>query len=63
MAIRQVNLDEIRHYYEKCPKTFEWIQDKARWEHITRGKVVNDYRDYIIEIAKKNNEPVYKEKV
>jgi hypothetical protein len=47
---------------KKYPKTFEWMQHKARWEHIVLGGILNDYEDYINELMK-NEDAEYQKNV
>lgn len=45
-----VNVKKLNKIRDEYPKTFEWMQHKASWEHITLGAVLNGYEDYIDEL-------------
>lgn len=46
-----VNVKKLNKIRDEYPKTFEWMQHKASWEHITLGAVLNGYEDYIDELT------------
>lgn len=48
--VNEIALDNIRNNF---PKTWERMQDKARWEKITMGAVMNQYPDMVQEYMKK----------
>jgi len=56
--IMKVDFGFIKNVMNNYPKTFKWIQDKANWEHIVLGKVVNEYRGYIEELIKEEKEVI-----
>lgn len=43
-------LDKIRDNYTSV---WEWMKDKAKWEHMSLGTVLNCYEGYIDELIEK----------
>lgn len=48
-----VNVKKLNKIIKDYPKTFEWMQHKASWEHITLGAVLNGYEEYVNELMDK----------
>ena len=51
-----IDWDKINKIRNEYPKTFEWMQHKASWEHITLGAVLHGYEDYIDELMQQEGE-------
>ena len=51
-----IDWDKFNKIRNEYPKTFEGMQHKASWEHITLGAVLNGYEDYIDELMQQEGE-------
>lgn len=53
-----VNIKKINNIRDNYPTIWKWMRDKASWEHMTLGAVLNNYEEYIDELIKgdKTNE-------
>lgn len=48
-----VNIIKLRNIRDHYPSTWEWMMDKASWEHISLGSVLDGYEEYIDELMSK----------
>ena len=48
-----VDIKKLKMIQKEYPKTFEWIEHKASWEHMCLGAVLNGYEKYIDELMDK----------
>ena len=55
-----VNVKKLNTIRDHYPNTWEWMQHKARWEHMCMGAVLNNYERYIDELM--SEEEVQNEK-
>ena len=42
-----VDMEFLKLVRENYPEAWEWMMDKANWEHITLGAVAYEYRNHI----------------
>ena len=43
----KVNVKKLKKIRENYFSTWSWMQDKARWEHMSIGAVLYNWEDYI----------------
>ena len=48
-----VNVKKLNKIRDNYPNTYEWMEHKARWEHMCMGAVLNCYETYIDELMSK----------
>ena len=48
-----VNVKKLKEIRDGYPCTWEWMQHKAAWEHVSMGTVFDAYEEYIEESIKK----------
>ena len=50
-----IDMKKLKKIQKEYPKTFEWIEHKASWEHMCLGAVLNGYEGYIDELMDKED--------
>ena len=51
----KINIEKLDKIRDNYPKTYEWMQHKARWECMTMGAILNNYEKYIDELMSKED--------
>lgn len=47
-----VNIKKLNNIRDNYPTIWKWMQNKASWEHMTMGAVLNNYEEYIDELIR-----------